>query len=326
MKALVLGATGFIGGNIARSAVESGWSVRGLRRRPDSVGDIGDLPIEWVLGNLNNIENLKSAMHGIDIVFHAAAYYPRKRETHDVDIHVRNAEKEIDGVLSAFRQSGAKRLIYTSTLTTIGHPSPGINRLADERDYYHPGDLAKSAYYECKIAMESKVEAATREGLDVVILNPAAVLGPGDVHLTMGTLLIAAAKGQLFFWLPGTVNVVDVRDVAKAHIQAAKQGEKGERYIVGGHNYSIRETIEIIAEIAHVRPPFIKIPLSIIDFLVLLGDLIPALPLPANHMRAIRHWRGYNNEKSVKSLGSSYRPFHETIIDGLEWFKEHGYL
>jgi dihydroflavonol-4-reductase len=326
MKALVLGATGFIGGSIARAAVESGWPVRGLRRNTGSVGDVGDLPIEWLQGDLNDTDSLHSAMQGSDIVFNSAAYYPRKGETHQVDIHVQNAVNEIERVIAAFKNSGAKRLIYTSSLTTIGHPPQGSNRLADERDYYHPGDLAKSAYYECKIAMEAKVESAAREGLNAVILNPTAVFGPGDVHLTMGALLIAAAKGQLIFWLPGTVNVVDVRDVAKAHILAAQAGKQGERYILGGHNYSIKETIEIVADAAQVRPPFFEIPLALIDLLVLLGDLVPALPLPANHMRAIRQWQGLNTHKSINDLGIIYRPFRQTIKDGLDWFREHGFL
>lgn len=326
MKVLVLGATGFIGGNIARAALTAGWMVRGFRRDPDSCGDLGSLDIEWFKGDLTDPASLQAAMQGCEYVFHAAAYYPHSRDPKTVQEHVNLSLAEINRVLGAFKSSGARRLVYTSTLTTIGHPPADSQRLADESDYYIPGTLSQSGYYECKIAMESQVEKAAGDGLDAVILNPTAVFGPGDVHLSLGSMLVAVAKGQAFFWLPGCVNVVDVRDVADAHIQAAIKGRPGERYIIGGHNYTIREALDAAADAAGAGKPWLKFPMGAIDLLVKFGDFFPKLPLPVNHMRALRLWQGYNTTKAENELALSPIPFDQTVRDAVEWFQQNGYL
>ncbi|MEN8173569.1 MAG: NAD-dependent epimerase/dehydratase family protein, partial [Chloroflexota bacterium] len=253
MKVHILGATGFIGGNIARAALENGWHVRGFRRDPDSVGDLGGLDIEWVNGDLNDPDSLRSAMKNVDIVFHAAAFYPNGGRPNEVPSQVKTAEKEISTVIEAIQDSQVRRLIYTSSLTTIGQPPPGELRLADERDIYIPGTLAKSGYYESKIAMEKKVITAAKGGMDAVVLCPTAVFGPGDVHLTLSSMLIAVARGKVPAWLPGDINVIDVREVGAAHIAAAINGRKGERYILGDHNFTIRGALEEAARTAGVN-------------------------------------------------------------------------
>ena len=229
-------------------------------------------------------------------------------------------------MIESAKQAGIQRLIYTSTLTTIGHPPPGENRLADERDFYIPGTLSKSAYYEAKIVMERAILQAASNGLDTVVLNPTAVLGPGDVYLTMGQLLIAVARGFVIGWLPGDINVVDGRDVGKAHITAVENGLTGERYILGGHNFSIKQALTEAAQVAGVEPPRFEIPLWVLDGLVALGDIFPFIPLPSIHLRAVKLWQGYNSEKAQRELGLSPRPFDETVRDALAWFRSEGML
>ncbi len=322
MRTLILGATGFIGGHIALAALEAGWNVRGLRRNPQSTGHLGEALVEWVNGDLNEQTSLKEALRGIEIVFHAAAYYPQEGNPRKVPQQVEYAKREIQSVLAAAKEAGVRRLIYTSTLSTIGHPRPEENRLADERDVYQPGTLPDSGYYEAKIAMENAVIAADKNGLDVIVLNPTAVFGPGDVHLTMGQLLIMVARGQALAWLPGEINVVDVRDVAQAHIAAVDSGLSGERYILGGHNFTVKEALEETARIAGANPPRFEIPMRLIKALVFLSDIIPALPLPSNHLRALPLWQGYNIHKAKADLRLSPRPFSETVQDALEWFRK----
>ena len=324
MKTLVLGATGFIGGHIAAAALAEGWAVRGLRRNSSSTGHLGNADIEWAEGNLHDPDSLKKAMDGIETVFHAAAFYPRKAKPGEVQQHVKHARREIEGVIDAARHARVKHFIYTSTLTTIGQPPRREARLADERDFYRLGDQPRSSYAEAKCTMENAVLAATRDGVPALVLNPTAVFGPGDVHLTLGGLLIAAAKGRAIGWLPATINAVDVRDVAAAHIQAAAAGRVGERYIVGGHNLSVREAITIANRAAGKAPPRFEIPLGVIDALVRVGELLPFLPLPSNHLRGVRGWQGYNTEKAGRELGLRPRPFDETVRDALAWFRENG--
>jgi dihydroflavonol-4-reductase len=327
MQILVLGATGFIGGHIARAALEAGWEVRGLRRRANHSGQLGDVPVSWVRGNLRDYASLRLAMDRVDVVFHAAAFYPLDGNPRKVRQQVKTAEREIQNVLAAALASKVKRFVYISSLSTIGHPPPGEDRLADERDAYIPGTLPKSAYYEAKIAMEQIVlETVAAQKFPAVVLNPTAVFGPGDVNLTLGNLLISVARGQAIAWLPGTINVVDVRDVAAASIIAAEQGEIGARYILGGHNYSVQEALTIAANVAGVNPPRFEIPLWMLKSVVALGDTLPFLPVPANHLRTVEHWQGYNCEKAQRELGLAPRPFRETVADALTWFRQQGML
>lgn len=319
---LVLGATGFIGGHIAKAALESGWPTRGLRRDLQAVGHLQGASIEWLTGNLADPDSLITAMQGIDVVFHAAAYYPRGGQPRDVPAQVAHAVQQIDTVLGAARQAGVRRVVFTSTLTTIGPPPRDDDRLADERDFYVPGTIPKSGYYEAKFAMEARLLEAARKGFHAVVVNPTAVFGPGDVHLTLGGLLLAVARGWGIAWLPVTVNVVDVRDVAFAHIAAAEKGKTGERYILGGHNMSMRQAMETVVRVANVRPPRFEVPLKVIAWIVALGDAIPFIST-GNHLRTIRHWQGYNITKAQRELGLDSRPFDNTVRDTLDWFKEN---
>ena len=128
--ALVLGATGFIGGHIAKAALEAGWNVQGFRRDETRTGHLEGLPVNWVQGNLTDTESLLAAMDSVDVVFHAAAFYPKDGNPRKIQEQINYAELETKNVIKAARQTKVKRFIFTSTLTTIGHPQRHENRLA----------------------------------------------------------------------------------------------------------------------------------------------------------------------------------------------------
>ncbi len=320
LRCCILGATGFIGGQIARAAVARGWQVRGLRRRPNATGAIGDLDIEWVSGDLADPASLVTAMRGCPLVFHAAGYYPHRAR--DVWETVRHGVAGMRNVLAAAAAAGVKRLVYTSALTTVGPPSePG--RLADERDLYTPGSVPLP-YFEVKWAMEMEAMRATAQGLPVVVVLPAFVLGPGDVKPTTGKILLMAARGRIPGYIEGAINVVDVRDVAAGHIAAAQRGRPGRRYILGGHNLTFREMQTIIAEAAGRKPPRSKLPLWLVRAVAEMGSL---LGVPGtHHLRAIRYWQPLDNTRAREELGLPEPIFLEqTCRDALDWFREHGY-
>ena len=322
---LVLGATGFIGGHIAKRALEEGYHVRGFRRDPESTGHLGNAAIEWYNGDLADFEAMLNAMQGVDVVFHAAAFYPTRSKPGKVTSQVAYAVDEIERVINAARKAKVKRFIYTSSLTTIGHPPKGRKRLADETDFYVPGTLAKSAYYESKIAMETCVLEAARDGFPAVVVNPTAVFGPGDVHLTLGRILIAIKRGYVIAWVPATTNVVDVRDVAIGQLAAAEKGIIGERYILGGFNTSVKTIMDIVASIFKVSRPRFSIPIKLIKLIVKTGDLFPFLS-SGNHMRAIPLWQSFNTKKAEEELDMVHRPFEETVEDAMAWLEENGFL
>jgi len=343
LNVLVLGATGFIGGHVARAALARGWRVRALRRRPNAVGAIGDVAdqIEWVQGELpfDRSERreespgpgteilhsaqggaLREAMRGCDVVFHAAAAYPLAAR--DIPGWVSRSVMQMRAVLAAASDTTVGRFVYTSTLTTVGPPGePG--RLADERDFYVPG-TAHSAYYEAKYAMEMEAFRSVAEGLPVVILNPSAVFGPGDVKPTTGELLLRVAKRQIPFHFQAAINAVDGRDVAAAHIAAVERGRVGQRYVLGGHNLTLNDVLTIASHAAHVPPPHWEISRTLVEALIRVGDWL-GLPLPEN-VKTMRFWQHLCSEKAQRELGLRPRPFEETARDTIEWFREHRYL
>ncbi|PWH18242.1 MAG: hypothetical protein DDG58_06775 [Ardenticatenia bacterium] len=321
MQALVLGATGFIGGAIARAAVEHGWQVRGTRRAAQRQGAIADLVapgrFSWCYADLDNCDSLVEAMSGCQVVFHAAGYYPRS--SRNATAQIEQARIQMENVLRAFRRAKPDLLIYTSSLSTIGRPrEPG--RLADERDVYQLNDLP-ICYFNVKIVME---EMALSSGLPVVALCPTAVFGPGDVKPTSGKLFLMAARGWVFFYPDGVQDVVDVRDVAASHVRAVERGQVGQRYILGGETMTYREMLTIIARVAGRRPPWLRLSPSIIARLghwagwlgILGGDVLQAVP----------YWQPLNTSRARRELGHTSRPFTITAEDTFRWFRQHGYL
>jgi dihydroflavonol-4-reductase len=314
---LVLGATGFIGGHIAREAAARGWQVRALRRNPQAVGAIGDVNVEWVTGNLDDRASLIEAMRDCKVVFHSAGAYPHG--TRQIDRAVQSARDQMRNVIEAARETQPDRLIYTSSFTTIGLPG-GPNRLADERDQYRPG-TAGDAYYEAKWAMEVE---ALNSGLPIVVLNPAAVFGPGDVHLSVSEIVIMAARGRVPFYFDATFGAIDVRDVAAAHLNAVECGRVGERYILSNHNMTLQDGLALIAQASGRKPPSIHIGPRVLNAIIAVGRYLPGGAI--GHLRTMRFWQPLNNGKAGAELGLPSRPLLDTLRDALAWFKAHGYL
>jgi dihydroflavonol-4-reductase len=316
-----MGSTGFIGGAIVRAAEAHGWQVRAMRRDDRRTGDIGDLAaqgrIEWCQANLIDPDAIAQAMLGCNVVFHAAAYYPTSNR--DPAGQVRRAQSQMERVLLAFRQAKPDLLIYTSSLSTIGPPSDA-GRLANESDAYQLGSVP-SVYFDAKLVME---QTALESALPVVALCPTSVFGPGDVKPTTGQLLISVARGLLPVYANGEINVVDVRDVANAHLSAVEMARQGERYILGGENMSIRHMLTAMARQAKRRPPWLCVPSRLVE---LAGSLAGRLGILGGDMlQSIRYFQPLDTNKARSELDLTSRPFSETIHDALTWFYEHNYL
>ncbi|PJF47105.1 MAG: hypothetical protein CUN48_10325 [Candidatus Thermofonsia Clade 3 bacterium] len=314
MKCCVLGATGFIGGQIARAAVARGWPVRAARRHPTNTGAIGDLSVEWVSADLRDARSLVAAMRDCEVLFHAAAAYPQ--DFRHIARAVDESRAEMQRVLDAVRAAGVRRVIYTSSFTTLARRFvPGMPPL-DERDFYAPG-TAHSAYYEAKLAME-RLALAARD-LEVVALLPTAVFGPGDVKPTTGRVIREAGRGRIPVYFDAVINCVDGRDVAASHLAAAERGRAGERYILGGHNLTMRELLETIDACQGVRRPRLHLARGLVRALVRLADALPFVNLPEN-FRTFEFWGPVSSRKAEVELGHAPRPFAETARDTLAWF------
>jgi dihydroflavonol-4-reductase len=260
-------------------------------------------------------------MRGCPLVFHAAGYYPHRAR--DIQETVRHGVIGMRNVLSAASTARVKRVVYTSALTTVGPPADP-NHLANEHDLYTPGSVL-NPYYEVKWAMEMEALRAVAQGLPVIVVIPTAVFGPGDVKPTTSSLLLAVARGRVPGYVAGTINIVDGRDVAAAHIAAAKRGKPGQRYILGGHNLTIREALTIASEAAGRRPPGIKLPPRFVRIAAGLGGKLGIAG--THHLRAIDHWQPLDTSRTQAELGLPEPiPFEQTCRDTLDWFHEHGYL
>ncbi len=325
-SALVLGSTGCIGNNIVRACLEEGWNVRAFHRVTSQTWMLDQLDVEHRTGDLSDPGSLRDAMRGCDVVFHAAGYYP----SHSLDMagSLREAVFGVRNVLRAAVETDIDRVVYTSSLTTIGPPSePG--RLADEQDFYLPGSTT-SAYFESKWAMEAEVWRAVAEGQSAIIINPTATFGPWDVKPTTGEIFLRVAKGHLPVWLELVTNIVDARDVGQGHFLAAERGQIGQRYILGGENLAVREALTAVTQAAGLRPPRWRASLRLVSALVRFGEALGRLPLvqplPLEHLRTLREWRPLNTSKARQELGFKPRPFADTVRDTLAWFREYGYL
>lgn len=328
MRVLVLGATGFIGGQIARALVERGYAVRALRRPGSALRVLDGLPVELATGDLRDRNSLLAAMRGVEAVVHTAGYYPPNSLAPRRALRL--AVAGMRAVLESARAAGVERVVYTSSLSTIGRAGAG-RALADERDFYLPGSAA-DPYFEAKWAMEAEAYRAVAAGQDVVVLCPTVVFGPGDVKPTTGTIILALARGLMPAYVEGQVNVVDVRDLAQAHVAALERGRSGQRYLLGGHNTTVGATIQVAAEILGVPPPRLRLPARAALLAGKLGEAAllalpnrPLLPL-SEAIEMIRHGQHYDCGKAQRELGLTARPITETLRDSIEWFRQYGYL
>jgi dihydroflavonol-4-reductase len=320
-SALVLGGTGFIGGHIIKSLARHGWEIHALRRRPDSVGHVGGLEVCWHDGDLDDAGVLDGPLRHAEVLFHAAGYVPRN--SHDVPDKVARSVQQTRNVCEAARRAGIDKMVYTSTLTTIGMPPQDADRLADERDSYLPGSVAASAYYECKYAMESEVLRYAAGGLPVVVVNPTFILGPEGVEDTIAALMkmIAAGWGRVSIGIDQ--NAVDVRDVAEGHVLAAINGRDAERYILGGTNIRVDALMRQIAELMEAPGPRWNLPVRWLKNAAQVMNF-GSMGAASNHLFGIDRWQALSIEKAQKELGFRSRPLDVTLRETIEWYREQG--
>ena len=224
-------------------------------------------------------------------------------------------------VLVAAEAARVERIVYTSSLTTVGKPAERGGP-ADEEDLYLPGSVG-SPYYEVKWAMEMEALRCAAQGLPVVVVMPSAVFGPGDVKPTTGEVLLWAAKGGLPGYVEGAISVVDGRDVAEGEIAAAERGEVGRRYILSGHDLTFKELLSTAARAAGREPPRLKWPSWLIRSVAGIGSFLGSPT--AQHLAAIQHWQPLDSSRAREELGlGDPIPFDRTCRDAQTWFEERG--
>lgn len=334
MKVLVLGASGFLGSNLVRTLLATGDEVRAFLRPIQSHQQalhhrtLKGLDIERVEGDLNDSASLTEACRGVRVVYQTAGYYPA--QTIPVDKAVAQALRETGHLLEAVRRTSVERLVFTSTLTTIGPPKTQ-GKLADETapfDTRYPDN----PYLIAKVAMENEVLKAARAGLPAVVVNPTAFFGPFDSKPTSGTQILMIAKRLMPGYIQGPVNAIDVRDVAVGLVRAAERGRVGERYILGNWNTTQKELNELIARVAGVPAPLFPVPFTLARYGSKVGDwafrtvLRRPAPVPGFFVEMLRHMQQYDCSKAIRELELPQRSVEQAVRDALTWFRANGYL
>ncbi|MEZ4770753.1 MAG: NAD-dependent epimerase/dehydratase family protein [Caldilineales bacterium] len=260
MLALVTGATGFVGANVVEALNLAGWQVRALHRSSSSLAALRGLAYEPAIGDVTDVESLRSAMTGCDAVFHVAGvtadYWDQDVERLQA-VNVGGTRNVVEAALAA----GVDRLVHTSSQAALGFPD-GAQPMNESHSYNLPP--AAYPYGYSKHLAELEVERAVGRGLHAVIVNPTVVLGPRDVTLTNSQIILEVQRGRVPLVPPGGINVVDATDLGRGHLLALQRGQPGQRYLLAGHNISNLDLTRRIADVLAVRPPRGTIPRSLI--------------------------------------------------------------
>jgi dihydroflavonol-4-reductase len=327
MKALVTGATGFVGAAVARALLGEQWQVRILARRGSDRRNLKNLDVEVAEGDLGDLSSLERAAQGCDGVFHVAADY-RLGARDPTELYRANVEGTRN-VLNAAVRSGVRRIVYTSSVATIGIPADGSP--GDERT---KSSLAKMIghYKRSKYLAEEVVRDAAQGGISVVIVSPSTPVGPGDVKPTpTGQLVLDAAAGRMPAYVDTGLNIVHVDDVAAGHLLAYERGKPGERYILGGQDMSLREILEMIARLEGRNPPRLRLPYGLVLPIAYVAEGFAKLTgrsgrITLEGVRMSRKKMFFSSAKAARELGYQWRPPVQAFEDAIRWFRDNGLL
>ncbi|HEY2012857.1 MAG TPA: hopanoid-associated sugar epimerase [Bryobacteraceae bacterium] len=318
---LVTGASGFLGWHVARLLLERGYPVRALVRAGSKVPE---LAVEPVTGDLRDAESLERAVSGCGLLFHVAADYrlwakdPRELYRSNVDgTHY---------LLEAARHAKVERIVYTSTVGSIGIPKNGLG------DEDTPVTLEAMAgdYKRSKFLAEAVALEYARDGLPVVVVNPTAPLGDHDVKPTpTGKIVVDFLNGDMPAFIDTGLNVVDVRDTAEGHLLACEHGRVGERYILGSENLTLAQILQKLAKITGRRAPTIRLPYAVAYCAGACSTAwaqVTGTPprVPLNGVRMARKKMWVTHEKARRELGFNPGPADVALTRAVEWFQRAG--
>ncbi|MBW4634448.1 MAG: NAD-dependent epimerase/dehydratase family protein [Iphinoe sp. HA4291-MV1] len=326
MRAFVTGATGFVGANLVRLLLQEGYAVRALVRSHSRLDNLQGLDVEIVNGDLNK-PDLYRNIQGCQVLFHVAAHYSLWQADQyalyqDNVLGTRN-------MLSAARQAGIERTVYTSSVAAIG-----VGKLGNVVNETHqsPVEELVGYYKKSKYLAEQEAKQAVKQGQDIVIVNPSTPIGPWDIKPTpTGDIVLRFLRRQMPFYLNTGLNFIDVRDVARGHLLALDKGKTGERYILGNQNLSLKELLDQLAEITGLSAPQKSVPtwlplsLAWIDERIL-APLGKPPSIPLDGVRMSHQLMYYDASKAVRELGLPQTPIRNALKDAVSWFVEQKYV
>lgn len=322
MRALVTGATGFVGSAVARRLLREGHSIRVLARPSADRRNLRGLDAEIVEGDLTRPASLLPACEGCDALFHVAADY-RLWVRDPAELYQSNVEGT-RAILDAAKRMGVPRIVYTSSVATLGIPKDGTP--GSEITPVSVDDMI-GHYKRSKFLAEEVARGFAADGLPVVIVNPSTPIGPYDIKPTpTGRIVRDAMAGRLPAYVDTGLNIVHVDDVAEGHWLAYERGVIGERYILGGVNMSLRDVLTEIAEIAGRAPPKVRLPHAVVMPVAYMSEVWARLtgmnPIATvEEVRMSKKRMFFTSAKAERELGYTARPARLALEDAVRWFR-----
>jgi len=327
MLAFVTGATGFVGSHVARVLAEQGADLRLLLRSSSDPKNIEGLKADRVVGDLRDPASLDKAMAGCDVVFHVAADY--RLWVRDPDQMYRANVEGTWAILEAARKNGVRRVVYTSSVATMGFTSNGHRANEDS-----PVSLDNmiGPYKRSKFMAEEVAMSAGRSGMDVVVVNPSTPVGERDIKPTpTGRIIVDFLKKKFPAYVDTGLNLVDVTECARGHVAALEKGKSGERYILGGENLTLKQILDKLASITGLPSPKMRVPYVMALATGVVDEMITGHILkrePRATIDAVRMGRKkmfVSSSRAERELGWEIVPVDDALRRAVEWFRANGY-
>ncbi|MBZ5703788.1 MAG: NAD-dependent epimerase/dehydratase family protein [Acidobacteriia bacterium] len=328
MLVFVTGATGFVGSHVAQVLAEQGAELRLLVRSSSNPKNIEGLKAERVVGDLRDPASLEKVMAGCDVLFHVAA---------DYRLWIRDPEQmyraNVDGtraVLQAARNNRVRRVVYTSSVATMGFTSNG--QPADENSPVLLDSMI-GHYKRSKFMAEEVAIKAGKSGMDVVVVNPTTPVGEQDIKPTpTGRIIVDFLKKKFPAYVDTGLNLVDVKECARGHVAALERGRSGERYILGGENLTLKQILDKLAAITGLPSPKVRLPYAVALASGVVDTVVTGLLLrrePRITLDAVRMGRKkmfVSSAKAERELGWKTVPVDGALRRAVEWFQGNGYV
>jgi dihydroflavonol-4-reductase len=327
VKAFVTGATGFVGSHVARVLAEKGADLRLLVRSSSNLKNIEGLNADRVVGDLREPESLVKAMSGCDAVFHVAADY--RLWVRDPEQMYKANVEGTRGLLKAAQKSGIRRVVYTSSVATMGFTSNG--HLADENSPVSLDNMI-GPYKRSKFMAEQVAMEAGRKEMHVVTVNPTTPVGDHDIKPTpTGRIVVDFLKKKFPAYVDTGLNLVDVDECARGHVEAFEKGKSGERYILGGENLTLKQILDKLAVITGLPSPTIKVPYVVALATGVVDEVFTGRIMgkePRATIDAVRMGKKkmfVTSAKAERELGWKQVPVDSALQRAVEWFRVNGY-
>ena len=327
MRVFITGATGFVGGHVARSYAAAGADLRLLTRQTSRLDSLSGIDAEMVTGDLREPEKLRSALTGCDALVHVAADYrlwvrdPKEMYAANVD-----GTREL---LKLARETGVPRMVYTSSVATMGFKADGT--IVNEDTPVSLADMI-GHYKRSKFLGEQEAIRAAQAGQHVMILNPTTPIGAGDAKPTpTGRIIVDFLNKRFPAYVDTGLNLVDVEEVARMHVVALERGTPGARYILGGENLTLKQILDRMSSITGLPSPTMKVPHGVAMTFAFFDEMITGRlrgKEPRATVEAVRMGRKMMFASSVKAereLGFHVLPVYPALRAAIDWFVAHGY-